>query len=171
MVQLSFVLPVAARAKAKEAARRFAEKLGLSDVLVATMEKAAEGYSYFVVYGRTPHRSSTSRAIERPGGRAEKHGFDELIEAVTARLGRKIVVVGACTGSDAHTVGIDAILNNKGYAGDKGLESYHGSRPSTSARRCDAQARRTREGARRRRDPGEQDHDPAQRATRRTRGR
>ena len=34
------------------------------------------------------------------------------------------MVVGACTGSDAHTVGIDAILNYKGYAGDKGLESY-----------------------------------------------
>ena len=33
-------------------------------------------------------------------------------------------MVGACTGSDAHTVGIDAILNMKGYAGDKGLESY-----------------------------------------------
>jgi beta-lysine 5,6-aminomutase beta subunit len=33
-------------------------------------------------------------------------------------------VVGACTGSDAHTVGIDAVLNYKGYAGDKGLESY-----------------------------------------------
>ena len=39
-------------------------------------------------------------------------------------LGRKIVVVGACTGSDAHTVGIDAILNMKGYAGEKGLEAY-----------------------------------------------
>ena len=36
------------------------------------------------------------------------------------------MVVGACTGSDAHTVGIDAILNYKGYAGDKGLESYKG---------------------------------------------
>ncbi len=35
-------------------------------------------------------------------------------------------IVGACTGSDAHTVGIDAILNYKGYAGDKGLESYKG---------------------------------------------
>jgi methylmalonyl-CoA mutase cobalamin-binding subunit len=28
------------------------------------------------------------------------------------------------TGSDAHTVGIDAILNYKGFAGEKGLESY-----------------------------------------------
>jgi beta-lysine 5,6-aminomutase beta subunit len=33
-------------------------------------------------------------------------------------------VVGACIGTDAHTVGIDAILNVKGHAGEKGLESY-----------------------------------------------
>jgi beta-lysine 5,6-aminomutase beta subunit len=46
------------------------------------------------------------------------------IESRAKKLGRKIVVVGACTGSDAHTVGIDAILNYKGYAGEKGLESY-----------------------------------------------
>ncbi|HYG57333.1 MAG TPA: cobalamin-dependent protein, partial [Symbiobacteriaceae bacterium] len=40
------------------------------------------------------------------------------------RLGRKITVVGACTGSDAHTVGLDAILNMKGFHGDYGLERY-----------------------------------------------
>ena len=33
-------------------------------------------------------------------------------------------MLGACTGTDAHTVGIDAILNMKGYAGDYGLERY-----------------------------------------------
>jgi beta-lysine 5,6-aminomutase beta subunit len=32
--------------------------------------------------------------------------------------------VGACIGTDAHTVGIDAILNIKGFAGEKGLEYY-----------------------------------------------
>nr|WP_275585678.1 cobalamin-dependent protein [Geodermatophilus sabuli] len=37
---------------------------------------------------------------------------------------RKLVVLGACIGTDAHTVGIDAILNVKGFAGEKGLE-YH----------------------------------------------
>ena len=37
---------------------------------------------------------------------------------------RKLVVVGACIGTDAHTVGIDAILNIKGFAGEKGLEYY-----------------------------------------------
>jgi beta-lysine 5,6-aminomutase beta subunit len=34
------------------------------------------------------------------------------------------VVLGACTGSDAHAVGIDAIMNMKGFAGDYGLERY-----------------------------------------------
>ena len=32
--------------------------------------------------------------------------------------------MGACIGTDAHTVGIDAILNVKGHAGEKGLEYY-----------------------------------------------
>src|SRR5206468_521637 len=50
----------------------------------------------------------------------------EVDARIKTRLGRKIVVVGACTGSDAHTVGIDAILNMKGYAGEKGLEAYKG---------------------------------------------
>ena len=35
-----------------------------------------------------------------------------------------LVVVGGCIGTDAHTVGIDAILNIKGFAGEKGLEYY-----------------------------------------------
>jgi beta-lysine 5,6-aminomutase beta subunit len=43
---------------------------------------------------------------------------------VKRRLRRKLSVVGACIGTDAHTVGIDAILNVKGIAGEKGLEYY-----------------------------------------------
>ena len=34
------------------------------------------------------------------------------------------MVVGACIGSDAHTVGIDAIFNMKGFAHDWGFERY-----------------------------------------------
>lgn len=34
--------------------------------------------------------------------------------------------MGACTGTDAHTVGIDAIMNMKGYHGHFGLERYKG---------------------------------------------
>jgi beta-lysine 5,6-aminomutase beta subunit len=44
---------------------------------------------------------------------------------IRQRIGRKLVVVGACTGFDAHTVGIDAIMNMKGYNHHYGLERYH----------------------------------------------
>ncbi len=123
MVQMSFVLELPPSARAREAAKKFAELHGLSDPLVTTMETCAEGYSYFVVYGHSQHAVDPS-TIDVPEVRTEALSREEIEHRVSTRLGRKIVVVGACTGSDAHTVGIDAILNYKGYAGDKGLESY-----------------------------------------------
>jgi beta-lysine 5,6-aminomutase beta subunit len=125
MVQLSFVLPLPPSARAREAAKRFAEMHGLGDPLVATMESAAEGFSFFVVYGHSRHAVDAA-SIDVAEVRAEALSREEVEHRIKTRLGRKIVVVGACTGSDAHTVGIDAILNYKGYAGDKGLESYKG---------------------------------------------
>ena len=44
---------------------------------------------------------------------------------IQQNFGRKIRVLGASTGTDAHTVGIDAIMNMKGYAGHFGLERYN----------------------------------------------
>jgi beta-lysine 5,6-aminomutase beta subunit len=123
MVQMSFVLPVSPSAKSKEAARKFAEAHGLVEPLVTTMEEVAEGHSYFVVYGHSTHAVDISK-IAVPELKTEILSHDEIEARVEHKLGRKIVVVGACTGSDAHTVGIDAVLNYKGYAGDKGLESY-----------------------------------------------
>jgi beta-lysine 5,6-aminomutase beta subunit len=123
MVQLSFVLDLPPSATAREAAKRFAEMHGLAEPLVATMEACSESASFFVVYGRSRHEVDVA-SIHVEEVRTEALSHDEVERRVHARLGRKIVVVGACTGSDAHTVGIDAILNYKGYAGDKGLESY-----------------------------------------------
>ncbi|HEY8040182.1 MAG TPA: OAM dimerization domain-containing protein [Polyangiaceae bacterium] len=125
MVQLSFVLQLPPSARAREAAKQFAEMHGLVEPIVATMESAAEGFSFFVVYGHSRHAVDAT-AIDVPEVRTEALTREEIEHRVKTRLGRKIVVVGACTGSDAHTVGIDAILNYKGYAGDKGLESYKG---------------------------------------------
>jgi beta-lysine 5,6-aminomutase beta subunit len=48
----------------------------------------------------------------------------EACDVIKEKLGRKVVVVGACTGFDAHTVGIDAIMNMKGYNHHYGLERY-----------------------------------------------
>jgi beta-lysine 5,6-aminomutase beta subunit len=125
MVHLSFVLELPPGPLAREAAKRFAEMHGLADPLVATMESCAAGFSFFVVYGRSTH-AVDSASLDVPEVSTEALSRDELEHRINTRLGRRIVVVGACTGSDAHTVGIDAILNYKGYAGDKGLESYKG---------------------------------------------
>jgi len=125
MVQLSFVLALPPSPRAREAAKKYAEKHGLREPIVATMEECAQGHAYFVVYGRS-HHDVDPASLEVPELRTEPLARDEIEHRISARLGRKIIVVGACTGSDAHTVGIDAILNYKGYAGDKGLESYKG---------------------------------------------
>ena len=50
--------------------------------------------------------------------------MDQTDNFIRENIGRKLVVVGASTGTDAHTVGIDAIMNMKGYAGHFGLERY-----------------------------------------------
>ena len=130
--------------------------------LVTTMEPCAEGYTYFVVYGHSQHSVDPS-TIDVPEVRTEALTRDEIEHRVKTRLGRKIVVVGACTGSDAHTVGIDAILNYKGYAGDKGLESYK----AFEAYNLGAQVENEQLAERalaleRRRDPREPDHHAAQ---------
>lgn len=122
-LQLSFTLPVPPSGRAKEAARRFAEAHGLKHVLVATMEKAGDNWSFFVVYGRSETTIDFGE-IEVPEVTVPEWSMKEINTLIKEKLGRRIVVVGACTGSDAHTVGIDAILNMKGFAGDKGLEAY-----------------------------------------------
>jgi beta-lysine 5,6-aminomutase beta subunit len=122
MVQFSFTLEITPSVRARESAKRFAELHGLSEPLVTTMEECASGYTFFVVYGHSQHAVDPD-AIEVVELQNTVLSREE-IELRGKKLGRKIVVVGACTGSDAHTVGIDAILNYKGYGGDKGIESY-----------------------------------------------
>ena len=123
LVQLSFVLPVPAGERAREAAAEIARRMGMEQVHVAHMEAAAERYTFFVVYGRTSIALDWSK-IQVPEVVERKRSFDELNAWALREVGRRIVVLGACTGSDAHAVGIDAIMNMKGYAGDYGLERY-----------------------------------------------
>jgi beta-lysine 5,6-aminomutase beta subunit len=122
-LELSFTLPVPASDRAREAARRFCDKLGLQNVVIATMEPAGRDFSFFVVYGSSSIVIDFAE-IEVPEVKTPTWSFKEINHIIKERLGRRLVVCGACTGSDAHTVGIDAILNMKGYAGDKGLEAY-----------------------------------------------
>jgi beta-lysine 5,6-aminomutase beta subunit len=122
-LQMSFTLPVPASGRAKEAARRYAEAHGLKHALVAAMEPAGDGFTFFVVYARSETTIDFAE-IEVPEVTSAQWSQKEINSLVKEKLGRRVVVVGACTGSDAHTVGIDAIINMKGFAGDKGLEAY-----------------------------------------------
>ncbi len=123
-VQLSFTLPVAWSEAADEAARQLVAKMGFTDVSVVDGRQIATGYSFFVVYASTP-QSIDVDAIKAPSARAHAMDMDAIDAFVAERIGRKVRVAGACIGTDAHTVGIDAILNMKGYKGDYGLERYH----------------------------------------------
>jgi beta-lysine 5,6-aminomutase beta subunit len=122
-IQLAFTLPVEISPEAREAAVQLAQKMGFDQIKVATMEKAAEGFSFFVIYASTRYSVDFSRikVLKVESSKRTRYEVDELIEK---KIGRKLIVLGACTGYDAHTVGIDAIINMKGFAGDYGLERY-----------------------------------------------
>lgn len=123
-VQLSFTLPIPPGDEAKEAARQLAMKMGIDDPSVTHMMDLGVGYSFFVVYGACVH-SVDSTKIVVPKVESSTMSMDETDEFIEKNIGRKVVIVGACTGTDAHTVGIDAIMNMKGFAGHYGLERYN----------------------------------------------
>lgn len=122
-VQLSFTLPVPASDEGQEAAKQLVEKMGFTDVSVVHQKDLGEGFSFYIVYGSCQHSIDFTR-IEVPKVQVRKMDFYQINEYIRSHIGRKLVVVGACTGTDAHTVGLDAIMNMKGYAGEYGLERY-----------------------------------------------
>src|SRR5204862_4038230 len=89
----------------------------------ATMESVGRGVSMFVVYAKVKNTVDFTK-IEVVKVEAESRPREDLDRLIETHIGRKLVVLGACTGYDAHTVGIDAIMNMKGYHGDYGLERY-----------------------------------------------
>ena len=123
MVQLSFTLPIAHSKVAEGAAVQLANKMGMDPALVVHAKPMGPDFTFFVVYGRVNHvvDPSVVQVVERDYPLLTPK---EVNAAVKERLARRMVVVGGCIGSDAHTVGIDAILNIKGFAGEKGLEYY-----------------------------------------------
>ena len=123
MVQLSFTLPVPADKRAEGAALQLAGKMGMDPAMVVHARQMGDGFTFFVVYGRVNHLVDLAKVqvVERDFPLLSAKEVNTLVKQ---RLRRKLVVVGACIGTDAHTVGIDAILNVKGIAGEKGLEYY-----------------------------------------------
>jgi beta-lysine 5,6-aminomutase beta subunit len=123
MVQVSFTLPIPHDKRAEGAALQLAAKMGLAPALLVHAKAMGSDFTFFIVYGSVSHLVDLREVvvIEREFPMLSAKDVNALIKK---RLRRKLVVVGACIGNDAHTVGIDAILNIKGFAGEKGLEYY-----------------------------------------------
>jgi beta-lysine 5,6-aminomutase beta subunit len=123
MVQLSFTLPLGHDRRAEGAALQLAGKMGLDAAMVVHAKAVGPGFTFFIVYGRVRHLVDVS-AVQVAEREYPLLTAKEADLAIRSRLGRELVVVGAAVGADAHTVGLDAILNVKGFAGEKGLEHY-----------------------------------------------
>ncbi|MDO8650830.1 MAG: OAM dimerization domain-containing protein [Undibacterium sp.] len=123
-VQVSFTLPVALDETSKEGAKRLAAMMGLDEPSVVHAEDMGKGFSFYVVYGQCKHQIDLSSfQVVKP--EYETLDKDAINALIAEKMGRRMVVIGACIETDAHTVGIDAIMNMKGFNGHKGLESYH----------------------------------------------
>ncbi|SEQ26496.1 OAM dimerization domain-containing protein [Lentzea albida] len=123
MIQTSFTLPIPFGPKADGAALQLANKMGMDPAMVVHSNPIGDDFTFFVVYGSVKHLVDLDevKVVEREYPLLSP---SEVNSAVKKVLRRKLVVVGGCIGTDAHTVGIDAILNIKGFAGEKGLEYY-----------------------------------------------
>ena len=122
-VQLSFTLPVKNDDRGAEAARQLARAMGITEPNVALGQTLDKEFTFYVVYGSCTH-SVDYENIHVQSVETEAMDMEEVNEYIRENIGRKIVMVGASTGTDAHTVGIDAIMNRKGFAGHYGLERY-----------------------------------------------
>ena len=122
-IQLSFTLPVPSGDRAVEAAKEVLRRLGLSEPLVAWHEAIDPHFTHFVCYGSF-NKSIDYTALTVSELQAERLSMAQTDRFIREHFGRPIRVIGASTGTDAHTVGIDAIMNMKGYAGRFGLERY-----------------------------------------------
>ena len=122
-IQFSFSLPIAPGEIGKEAARLILKQLGLEAIEICGMRDLKGGFTQFIAYASTSAGVDPAeikvKTVDTPV--MDMEATDEFI---ASHLGREITVVGACIESDAHTVGIDAIMNMKGYNHRYGLERY-----------------------------------------------
>jgi len=123
MVQISFTLPLPLDEVAEEAARELARKMNLEEPALVYSKDLGQGFAFFIVYGRSKNYVDLDqlKVIKVSFATMKKEEIDRYIRE---KIGRKLVFIGACIETDAHTVGIDAIMNMKGFNGHKGLESY-----------------------------------------------
>lgn len=124
-VQLSFSLPMPCNALGEEAAKSMAKEMGIHNPAVVHSAPLSDQFSFYIVYGTVEHQIDVNQlsVVEVDSKSMSKEEIESYIEE---NFETPLVFIGASTGTDAHTVGIDAIMNMKGYNGNYGLERYKG---------------------------------------------
>ena len=122
-VEMAFTLPVPYGEEAEECAKQYVKKMGFEEPNVTYYCELTPGYTFFVVYGAA-QATIDYTAIKVPKVAGTVMDRVECGEWIGENVGRDIVVVGASIESDAHTVGIDAIIQMKGFHGHFGLERF-----------------------------------------------
>jgi len=125
MVETAFTLPVPYGEEGSEAAKQLLRKMGLEEPAVVYSKDMGGGFAFFVAYGKCQH------TVDYTGIKVTKVEVDvmdrlECERYIRENIKRDVVMIGASTGTDAHTVGIDAIMNMKGFHGHYGLERFKG---------------------------------------------
>lgn len=123
MVQISFSLPLPLSNLSRETAKAIAREMNIVDEVIVFEKDLYENFSFFIIYGKFNKSVDISKIIAKEE-RIEKHDFYEVLKFGENVLKNKIKIIAATIGTDAHTVGLDSIINAKGYKGDPGLERY-----------------------------------------------
>lgn len=121
IIQLSFTLPLEKGEPAERAAREMLQRMNLDEINIAEQRSLDSQLTFFVAYARVSFRIDAGKMEALQEETYREHEVELLAKPL---LERRLTVVGATLESDAHTVGLDAIFNAKGYAGHSGLEHY-----------------------------------------------
>lgn len=118
-IQLSCTLPYSENYDVEATVNGFAESMHLTNTRITNITRM-NNFVFVVFYAQvtfdiTPIVKTVSE---------ELLSREEVSKILKDNCNRQIRILGASIGEDAHTVGLDAIFNMKGYHGDYGLERY-----------------------------------------------
>lgn len=118
LVTVQFTIP----SSNTNAAKAIAARMALIESEVIHKRPLTGEHTHYTVVGKFDGEISYKEIAPEVD---PQHLTHDQVEELAQSLGRRIVVVGATTGTDTHTVGLDAMLDLKGCDGHKGLESYN----------------------------------------------
>lgn len=124
IIQISFTIPLPLPIS-REVAKSVIKEMGLFEENIVYEKDIYSNFSFFIIYAKF-NKSIDISKIKIKEEEIKIPNFFEIEKIIEDKIGKKIKIIACTLGSDAHTVGLDAIINAKGFNGDNGLERYKG---------------------------------------------